>query len=94
MTVVVIEKPLSINILKLGGAYYLKHFFDDLGLFREFWKSSGLFSIVSDYYHIYEKSKCSEDPEKHSCLCLRLHNGVFSPYTGIKTNLLFFTQRR
>jgi hypothetical protein len=58
VTEVVIEKRLRINIFKLSNAYYLKHFFDDLGLFREFWKSSGLFSIVSDYYHIYKKSEC------------------------------------
>lgn len=29
------EKRPSINIFKLGGAYYFKHFFDDPELFRE-----------------------------------------------------------
>ncbi len=31
----VTEKCPSINIFKLGGAYYFKHFFDDPELFRE-----------------------------------------------------------
>lgn len=35
-----------------------KHFLDDLGLFRESKKCSGLLSIVSDYYHRFEKSEC------------------------------------
>jgi hypothetical protein len=29
------EKRPCINIFKLGGAYYYKHFFDDPGLFKE-----------------------------------------------------------
>ncbi len=29
------EKRPRINVFRLGGAYYLKHFFDDLELFRE-----------------------------------------------------------
>lgn len=29
------EKRPCINIFKLGGVYYFKHFFDDPGLFRE-----------------------------------------------------------
>jgi hypothetical protein len=41
-----------------AGAYYLKNLFDDLWLFRESWKSSGLCSSISDYYHKYEKSEC------------------------------------
>jgi len=57
VTEVVIEKRLRINIFRLGS-YYFKHFFDNIRLFRESWKSSGLFSIVSDYYHIYEKREC------------------------------------
>jgi hypothetical protein len=30
------EKRPRINVFKLGGAYYFKHFFDDPELFREF----------------------------------------------------------
>ena len=35
MIEVAIEKHPRINIFKLGGAYYFKHFFDDPELFRE-----------------------------------------------------------
>jgi hypothetical protein len=35
MIEVAIEKRPRINIFKLSGAYYFKHFFDDPGLFRE-----------------------------------------------------------
>ena len=35
MIEVAIEKPPRINIFKLGGAYYFKHFFNDPELFRE-----------------------------------------------------------
>ncbi len=31
----IVEKRPRINIFKLGGAYYFKHFFDDPELFRE-----------------------------------------------------------
>jgi len=36
------------------------------------------------------KKKWLEDFNLHTIV--RLPNGVFSPYTGIKTNLLFFTK--
>ncbi len=31
----IVEKRPKINIFKISGAYYFKHFFDDLELFRE-----------------------------------------------------------